>query len=127
MSLSFAFGYTLSPTIKGACMHYIDKESFLGIFVSAAFVILFGAIYVGIFTVVKMEKIKKYYMALAYVAWGIQAYSMLMLGILVKSEPFTQNVLFAAMVGYLLIPHIIYYLVHISHEQYEHNTGGHHE
>lgn len=108
-------------------MEYIDKESFLGIFVSAAFVILFGAIYVGIFTVVKMEKIKKYYMVAAYMAWGVQAYSMLTLGILVKSEPFTQNVLLAAMLGYFLIPHVIYYLVHATHEQYEHNTGGHHE
>lgn len=108
-------------------MEYLDKESFLGIFVSAAFVILFGAIYVGIFTVVKMEKIKKYYMAVAYLAWGVQAYSMLTLGILVKSEPFTQNVLLAAMVGYFFIPHIIYYLVHGVHEQYEHNIGGHHE
>lgn len=108
-------------------MEYLDRESFLGIFVSAAFVILFGAIYVGIFTVVKMEKIKKYYLAVAYSAWGIQAYSMLMLGMLIKSEPFTQKILFGAMVGYLLIPHVIYYLVHASHERFEHNTGGRHE
>lgn len=107
-------------------MEYLDKESFIGIFVSAAAVILFGAIYVGIFTVVKMEKIKKYYLSLAYLAWGAQAYSMLTLAILVKSEPFTQKVLFAAMVGYLLIPHLIYYLVRETHERYEHTTGGHH-
>jgi len=108
-------------------MEYLDKESFLSIFVSAASVILFGAIYVGIFTVVRMEKIKKYYLALAYLAWGVQAYSMLTLSILVKSEPFTQKVLLAAMVGYFFVPHIIYYLVHASHGRYEHNIEGYHE
>lgn len=107
-------------------MEYLDRESFLGIFVSAASVILFGAIYVGIFTVVKMEKIKQFYIAFAYMAWGVQAYSMLTLAVLVKSEPFTQKVLLAAMVGYLLIPHLIYFLVRVTHERFEPDTGGHH-
>ena len=108
-------------------MEYLDKESFLGIFVSAAFVILFGAIYVGIFTLVKMEKLRNAYLFLAYLAWGVQAYSMLTLARLVRSETFTQGILLAAMVGYLFIPHIIYYLVQRSHERYEHTTGGVHE
>lgn len=103
-------------------MEYLDKESFLGIFISAAFVILFGAIYVGIFTLVKMQKLRAAYLSLAYLSWGVQAYSMLTLSALVKSEPFTQNVLLAAMVGYFLIPHFIYYLVKITHERYEHTN-----
>lgn len=100
-------------------MEYLDKESFLGIFVSAAFVIVFAAVYVGLFTLVKIRVIKAYYMALAYVAWGLQTYCMITLGILIKSEPFTQKVLFAAMVGYFLIPHFIYFLVHRIHAKYE--------
>jgi hypothetical protein len=108
-------------------MNYLDKNDFLGIFVSAAFVILFGAIYVGFFTLVKMEKLRTAYLTLAYLAWGIQAYSMMTLGMLVKSEPFTQGVLLSAMVGYLLIPHFIYFLVKGTHERYEHHTGGVHD
>lgn len=100
-------------------MEYLDRESFLSIFVSAASVILFAAGYVGIFTVVKMRLISSYYMALAYLSWCVQAYSMYMLGVLIKSEPFTQKVLFGAMVGYFLIPHFIYYLVVRIHDQYE--------
>lgn len=102
-------------------MEYLDPESFLGIFASAAAVIMFGAIYVGIFTLVKIEKVKPLYIALAYLAWGVQTYSMVMLGILVKSDPFTVKILFAAMVGYLLLPHFIYFLVHRTHERFEHN------
>ncbi len=108
-------------------MEYLDPNSFLGIFVSAASVIIFGAFYVGIFTLVKMEKIGSSYLFVAYLAWGVQTYSMVMLGLLIKSEPFTQKILFGAMIGYLMIPHIIYYLVHATHERYEHTQGGLHE
>lgn len=101
-------------------MEYLDPQSFLTIFVSAALVILFGAGYVSIFTLVKMGKIKEWLMSAGYLSWGIQTYCLYLLSVNVKSDPYTQKVLLAAMVGYLIIPHFIYFLVQRTHEACEH-------
>lgn len=96
-------------------MPYLDSSSFLTIFVSAALVILFGTAYAGVFTMVKIDKLRSYLMPVAYSFWGLQTYSLWVLSVHIKSDPFTQKVLMAAMVGYLIFPHIVYFLVQRTH------------
>ncbi len=100
-------------------MHYLEPSVFLTIFLSAALVILLGTAYVSIYTLVKIRWLRPQMMPLGYLFWVFQAISMYVLGAAVKSEPFTQKVLFGAMVGYLIIPHVIYFLVQRTHEACE--------
>ena len=100
-------------------MAYLDSASFLTIFVSAAFVILLGAAYVLTFTLVKIERLSSHIMPLAYTFWMLQTYSLWVLSVHIKSNPFTQQVLMAAMVGYLIFPHIVYFLVERTHQACE--------
>ena len=96
-------------------MEYLDSSSFLTIFVSAALVILFGTAYAGTFTLVKIDRLRSYMMPLAYMFWILQTYSLWILSVNIKSDPFTQKILLAAMVGYLIFPHIVYFLVQRTH------------
>ncbi len=100
-------------------MPYLDSSSFLTIFVSAALVILFGAAYAGTYTMIKIERLRDYMMPLAYMFWGLQTYSLWVLSVHIKSDPFTQKVLMGAMVGYLIFPHIVYFLVQRTHDACE--------
>jgi hypothetical protein len=100
-------------------MEYLDSSSFLTIFVSAALVILFGTAYAGTFTLVKIERLRDYMMPLAYAFWVSQTYSLWVLSVHIKSDPFTQKILLAAMIGYLIFPHIVYFLVQRSHDACE--------
>lgn len=102
----------------------IPLESFFPIFVTSALVIILGLCYVGTYTLVRIGKIQKPYMYLAYLFWVIQTYCLYSLGVLIKSEPFTQWVLFGAMVGFFLIPHFVYFLMVKTHEGVEHSKGG---
>ena len=98
----------------------IPLESFFPIFLSSAMVIILGLGYVGIYTTVRLGKLHKNFMSLAYIFWIGQTSCLYYLGILIKSEPFTQYVLFGAMVGFLLIPHFVYFLMEKTHEVVEH-------
>ncbi|MCH9813256.1 MAG: hypothetical protein K0U47_04860 [Epsilonproteobacteria bacterium] len=98
----------------------IPLEDFLPIFISGALVIVFGAAYVGVFTLVKIKKLKNHFMPLAYAFWALLTYCLYLLSHLIGSEPFTQKVLMMAMVAYLLFPHFIYFLMDKTHEAYEH-------
>lgn len=106
--------FTLCYILETA-MPYLDSSSFLTIFVSAALVILFGTAYAGTFTLVKIERLREYMMPLAYAFWALQTYSLWVLSVSIKSDPFTLKVLMAAMVGYLIFPHIVYFLVVRTH------------
>ena len=88
----------------------IPLDDFLPIFLSSSFVLIFGVFYVGIYTLVKMQKLKNIYMPFAYLFWGAQAWCMYILSYKLQSDPFTTKVLMMAMVGYLLLPHVYYYL-----------------
>ena len=101
-------------------MEYLETSSFLTIFVSAALVIILGAGYVGVYSFVKIRVIPGWSMPIAYLFWALQTYSLFVLSVHLKTDPFTHNVLMAAMVGYLIIPHIIYFLVKRTHEACEH-------
>jgi len=98
----------------------IPIEDFLTVFVSGALVIIFGAAYVGVFTLVKIKKLKNYYMPLAYVFWALLTYCLYLLSSLIGSDLFTKKVLMMAMISYLIFPHFIYYLMEKTHETYEH-------
>ena len=98
----------------------IPIDDFLSVFLSGAFVIIFGAAYVGVFTLVKMKKLKNYFMPLGYLFWALLTYCLYLLMNLIGSELFTQKVLVMAMVLYLIFPHFIYFLMERTHERHEH-------
>jgi len=97
----------------------IPLEQFLPIFLSSSAVLLFGLFYVAIYTLVKMNLIRKIYMPLAYIFWGLQTYCLYYVIDALGSDPYTVKVLMIAMFGYLLLPHLYYYLNQRSEERYE--------
>ncbi len=106
----------LEPTIIRA---EIAVNDFLPIFLSASFVLLFGLFFVAIYTLVKMDILKGFYMPFAYLFWGLQTYCMYYMATKIGSEPFTIKVLMVTMVAYLTLPHLYYYLNQRVHEKYE--------
>ncbi len=98
----------------------IPLEDFFYVFLSSALVILLGLGYVGIYTLVRISKLKSFYMPAAYVFWGAQTYCLYYLGVLLSVEPFTQKVLMGCMLAYLVFPHFIYFLMDKTHEAVEH-------
>ncbi|MFA6138232.1 MAG: hypothetical protein WC667_09115 [Sulfurimonas sp.] len=98
----------------------IALNDFLPIFVSSALVIVFGGFYVGIYTAVKVGMLKKWAMPLAYLFWILTAYCLYVMGSLMHVGDTTAKALVVAMIGYLLLPHAIYYMQHQVHEQNEH-------
>ncbi|HID82916.1 MAG TPA: hypothetical protein EYH06_13170 [Chromatiales bacterium] len=101
-------------------MEYLEISSFFTIFVTGALVILLGAAYVSVYSFVKIHYLPSWAMPAAYIFWILQTYSLYVLSVHLKINPFTQKVLLAAMVGYLIIPHIVYFLVKRTHEAVEH-------
>lgn len=98
----------------------IALDSFFPIFLSSALVIILGLFYISIFTLVRINKLKSSYMPLAYTFWLAQTFCLYFLSRLIQSEPFTQYVLMAAMFGFLVIPHFVYFLLEKTHENIEH-------
>lgn len=98
----------------------IALNDFLPIFVSSALVLVFGGFYVGIYTAVKVGMLKKWAMPLAYLFWLLTAYCLYVMGSLMHVGDFTAKALVIAMIGYLLLPHAVYYMQHQVHEQNEH-------
>jgi hypothetical protein len=83
------------------------------------FVFLFGLFYVAIYTLVKMGYLKSIFMPFAYIFWVLQTYCLYYVVDALGSDPFTIKVLMMAMFGYLLVPHLWYYLNLRSEERYE--------
>jgi hypothetical protein len=98
----------------------IALGDFLPIFVSSALVLVFGGFYVGIYTAVKVEILKKWAMPFAYLFWVLTAYCLYIMGSLMHVGEFTAKALVVAMIGYLLLPHAVYYMQHRVHEENEH-------
>ena len=98
----------------------IPLDDFMMVFVSAALVMFLGLAFVTLFTLAKSKRIKHFYVYIGYLFWVAQTYYLYLLSNLLGSEPFTQKVLIGAMVGFLLLPHFIYYLVQKTHEAYKH-------
>ncbi len=97
----------------------IAINDFLPIFVSAAFILIFGLFYAGIVTMIKMKKMKKVYYILAYFFWGLQIYCTYFLTMTIHSQPFTVKAMIVAMIAYLSVPHIYFYLITKSEQRYE--------
>lgn len=98
----------------------IALDDFLPIFVSSALALVFGGFYVGIYTAVKVKLIRTIFMPLAYFFWLITAYCLYIMGSLMHVDNFTAKALVVAMIGYLLLPHAVYYMQDQVHEENEH-------
>ena len=98
----------------------IALNDFLPIFVSSALSLVFGGFYVGIYTAVKVSMLKRWAMPFAYLFWLLTAYSLYTMGSLMHVGEFTAKALVIAMIGYLLLPHAVYYMQHQVHEENEH-------
>jgi hypothetical protein len=97
----------------------IALNDFLPVFLAGGLVIVFGAFYAVVVTLVKMQKLKKIYMFLAYLFWGLQVYSIYFLGLKIHTQPFTMKAMMIAMVAYLMVPHIYYLIISKSEERYK--------
>lgn len=98
----------------------IALDDFLPIFVSSALVLVFGGLYVGIYTAVKVELIKKWTMSIGYIFWMLTAYCLYLMGSLMHVGEFTAKALVVAAFGILLLPHAVYYMQDQVHQQNEH-------
>ena len=98
----------------------IALDDFLPMFVSSALAMFFGGFYVGIYTAVKVQMLKPWAMPFAYLFWVLTAYCLYVMGSLMQVGEFTAKALVVAMIGYLLLPHAVYYMQHQVHEENEH-------
>ncbi len=98
----------------------IALDDFLPIFVSSALVLVFGGIYVGIYTAVKVKLLKPWAMVVAYIFWLLTAYCLYLMGSLMHVGDFTAKALVVAAVGLFLLPFAVYYMQHQVHEENEH-------
>ena len=107
--------------LEGAFLNLpqIPVEQFLPIFLSSSAVLLFGLFYVAIYTLVKMGYLNNKLMPLAYLFWILQTYCLYYVMNALGSDPFTVKILLIAMFGYLLVPHLYYYLNLKAEERYE--------
>ncbi|MEA1913809.1 MAG: hypothetical protein U9N30_00695 [Campylobacterota bacterium] len=97
----------------------IALNDFLWVFLDGAFVLIFGLVYVAFYTLVKMGKLKPAYAYLAYAFWGAQVYCMYSLSVMIQSNAFTVKVMMLAMLAFLVVPHLYYYLMIQADERYE--------
>jgi len=97
----------------------IPVDQFLPIFLSSSAVLLFGLFYVAIYTLVKMGHLKNIFMPFAYIFWALQTYCLYFVMNSLGSDPYTVKVLMLTMFGYLVVPHLYYYLNVRSEERYE--------
>jgi len=98
----------------------IALDDFLTIFVSSGLVLVFGGLYVGIYTAVKVELLKKWTMPIGYIFWMLTAYCLYLMGSLMHVGEFTAKALVVAAIGILLVPHAVYYMQDQVHQQNEH-------
>ena len=98
----------------------IALDAFLPMFVSSALAMLFGGFYVGIYTAVIVQILKPWAMPFAYVFWLLTAYCLYLMGSLMHVGEFTAKALVIAMIGYLILPHAVYYMQDKVHEENEH-------
>lgn len=99
----------------------IALEDFLPIFLSSSMVLVFGAFFVGIYTLVKMNYLKGYFMPFAYLFYILQAYCMYFMATKLQVGEFVGKVLVITMIGYLTLPHLYYYLNSKADKKYENN------
>jgi hypothetical protein len=97
----------------------IALDQFLPIFVESTMVLIFGVGYAAIITLAKMGYFSKKWFYAGYLFWGLQTYTLYDLSILIQSDHFTSKVLMVAMIAYLFVPHLYFYLIDESTQRYE--------
>ena len=105
-------------------MPQLAPGDFLGIFVVATLVLVFGVGYAAVITLSKMGFIAGKWQPFGYLFWVLQAYSLYDLSVRIHSNPFTTKVLAVAMIVYLFAPHLYFYLVEESEKRYEPTEDG---
>lgn len=110
----------LAPINESVMITEIALNDFLPIFISSSLVLVFGAAYAIVFTFVKLGVLKNWMMLLAYLAWVATAYCLWLMGSLMHVGEFTQKALTVTMIGYLFLPHAIFYMVDKVHQENEH-------
>jgi len=103
-------------------MPYLASGDFLGIFIVATLVLIFGVGFAAIITLSKMGFLVKKWQILGYAFWLMQVACLYDLSIRIHSNPFTIKVLIVSMIAYLFAPHLYFYLVQESERQYEQNS-----
>ncbi len=98
----------------------IASGDFLTIFVASALVLVFGGLYVGLFTAVKVRLLKPWFMIIGYGFWLLTVYCLYLMGSLMHVDHFTAKALVVAAVGLLLVPHAVYYMQDHVHRENEH-------
>ncbi len=100
-------------------MPQLAPDEFLGIFIVATLVLVFGVGYAALITLSKMGFVPKKWQPFGYIFWILQAYSLYDLSVRIQSNPFTAKVLMVAMIIYLFAPHLYFYLIEESEKRYE--------
>jgi type III secretory pathway component EscS len=100
-------------------MPQLAPHEFLGIFIVATLVLVFGVGYAALITLSKMGFVPRKWQPLGYIFWILQAYSLYDLSVRIQSNPFTAKVLAVAMIIYLFAPHLYFYLIEESEKRYE--------
>jgi hypothetical protein len=97
----------------------IAVGDFLPIFISATFVIVFGALYAASITLSKMGYFSKKWGFVGYSFWILQTYSLYYLAVKIQSNDFTIKVLIVTMIAYLFIPHLYFRFISDIENRYE--------
>ncbi len=105
-------------------MPQIAADQFLGIFIVATMVLVFGVGYAASITLSKMGFIAKKWQLFGYAFWILQVYTLYDLGMRIHSSPFTTKVLAVAMLAYLFAPHLYFYLIDEAEKRYETSEDG---
>jgi len=95
---------------------------FLGIFIVATLVLIFGVGFPAIITLSKMGFLAKKWQIVGYSFWLMQVFSLYDLSVRIHSNPFTFKVLAIAMIAYLFAPHLYFFLIQESESRYERNS-----
>jgi len=106
-------------------MPQLAPGDFLGIFIVATLVLVFGVGYAALITLSKMGFVPKKWQPFGYLFWVLQAYSLYDLSVRIHSNPFTIKVLAVAMIIYFFAPHLYFYLIEESEKRYEGAEDGH--
>ncbi len=97
----------------------LAPNEFLPIFISATLVLIFGVLYAGSITLVKMGYLAKKWQYLGYSFWVLQTLSLYDLAVRIHSNAFTIKVLIVTMIAYLFIPHLYFRLITDIDNRYE--------
>ena len=110
----------LAPITDPVILQEIALDDFVPLVFTSMLVMVFGAVYAIVFTFVKLGVLKNWMMPFAYLGWGVTVYCLWMMGSMLHVGEFTQKALMVTMLGYLLLPHAIYYMVDKVHQANEH-------